>query len=327
MLPRVRIAGTGSYVPERVLTNLDLSKMVETSDEWITERTGIKERHIARPDQAASDLALEAAKAALKAANTKPSELDLIIVATATPDMAFPSTGCILQQKLGAKNAAAFDLSAACSGFLYSLGVASGFIRSGMNKKVLVVGCEVLSRITDWNDRTTCVLFGDGAGAVVLEPSPDKHGIQSVSMRSDGAFADLLMVPGGGSCNPASQATVDSGLHCIKMRGNETFKVAVKSMEAIALETLAQNGLEKSDLSLLIPHQANMRIIQAIANRIELPMEKVYVNLMRYGNTSAASIPIALDEAVREGRIKRDDNVMLIAFGGGLTWASALIKW
>lgn len=324
---RARLSGTGSYVPERVLTNHDLEKMVDTSDEWITGRTGIRERHISRPDQSVSDLAFEASKKALVAADTDPKELELIIVATATPDMTFPSTGCFLQEKLGAKNAAAFDLSAACSGFLYSLSVANSFIQSGTYRKILVVGAEMLSKITDWNDRTTCVLFGDGAGAVVVEPSGDGHGILSVNMRSDGAFSELLMLQGGGSRYPASHETVDQGLHFIKMKGNETFKVAVKSMEAIAIETLERHGVQKSQLSLLIPHQANMRIIQAIANRLDLPADKVYVNLEKYGNTSAASIPIALDEAVREGRIKRGDYVMLVAFGGGLTWASALIKW
>lgn len=327
MLHRAKITGTGSYVPPRVLTNHDLEKMVETSDEWITDRTGIKERHIALPAQAASDLALESSRMALKAANAKPEEIDLILLATTTPDMIFPSSACVLQDKLGAKNAAAFDLSAACSGFLYCLSIANSFIQTGAYKKILVVGSELLSKITDWNDRTTCVLFGDGSGAVVVERSDDSHGIMSVSMRSDGAYGDVLKLPGGGSLNPCTHDTVDQGLHYISMRGNETFKIAVKSMEAIALETLQKGGLDKSQLSLLIPHQANMRIISAIANRLDLPMEKVYTNLAKYGNTSAASIPLALDEALKEGRIKRGDNILMVAFGGGLTWASALIKW
>lgn len=313
-------------MPERVMTNHDLEKMVDTSDEWITERTGIKERRIARPDQAASDLACEAARRALKKAQLKVEKIDLIIVATVSGDMPLPSTACLLQKKLGAVNAAAFDINAACSGFIYALSVADNFIKSGKYKKVLVVGTEVLSKFTDWQDRTTCVLLGDGAGAAVLAPDHGR-GILSVDIYSDGRLWDLLHVPAGGSAMPASKETVEKRLHYIKMKGNETFKVAVRTLENLVVETLKKNNLKPSQLSLLIPHQANLRIIKATAERLGLPMERVVVNLTRYGNTSAASIPVALDEAVEEGRIKEGDYIMLEAFGGGLTWGSALIRW
>jgi 3-oxoacyl-[acyl-carrier-protein] synthase-3 len=326
-LPRSRIISTGSYLPEKVLTNFDLEKMVDTSDEWIIERTGIRERRIAGESQAASDLAYEASKAAMESAGLKADDIDLIIVATVTGDMPFPSTACMLQDKLGAKNAVGFDVNAACSGFLYGLYIADSFIKSGMHKKVLVVGTEVLSKITDWNDRTTCVLFGDGAGVVILEPTEEDRGIVSMHINSDGSMWELLHMPGGGSRNPASIDSVEKGLHYIKMKGNEIFKVAVRALEDLAIKTLDENKIEPSQLSLLIPHQANLRIIQATADRIGIAMDKVVVNLDIYGNTSAASIPIALDEAVRTGRIKDRDYILLEAFGGGLTWASALIKW
>lgn len=324
---RSKIISTGSYLPEKVLTNLDLERMIDTSDEWITERTGIKERRIADESQTSSDLAYEASKTALEVAGLKSDDIDLIIVATVTGDMPFPSTACFLQDKLGAKNAVGFDISAACSGFLYGLYVADSFIKSGMHKRVLIVGTEVLSKITDWKDRTTCVLFGDGAGAVILEPTEEDRGILSMHINSDGKMWELLHVPGGGSKYPASMDSVKNRLHYIKMKGNETFKVAVRTLEDLVIKTLAENKLESSQLSLLIPHQANLRIIQATADRLGLPMDKVVVNLNRYGNTSAASIPIALDEAVRTGRIKDGDYILLEAFGGGFTWASALIKW
>ncbi|MFH0932881.1 MAG: beta-ketoacyl-ACP synthase III [Nitrospirota bacterium] len=324
---RSRIISTGSYLPEKVLTNHDLEQMVDTSDEWITERTGIRERRIASENQAASDLAYEASKVALERAALKAEDLDLIIAATVTGDMPFPSTACILQDKLGAKKAAAFDINAACSGFLYGLYIADGFIKSGMHKRILVVGTEVLSKITDWNDRTTCVLFGDGAGAVIVEPTEENRGIISMSINSDGSMWDLLHMPGGGSRFPASKASVDEGLHYIKMKGNETFKFAVRTLEDLVVKILEENKLASSQLSLLIPHQANLRIIQATADRLGLPMDKVLVNIDRYGNTSAASIPIALDEAVTTGRIKDGDYILLESFGGGLTWASALVKW
>lgn len=324
---RGRIISTGSYVPEKVITNFDLEKMVDTSDEWITERTGIKERRIADETQAASDLAYEAAKISLKNADLKIEDIDLIIVATVTGDMPFPSTACILQDKLRAKNAVAFDINAACSGFLYGLYVADSLIRSGMHKRVLIVGTEVLSRITDWEDRTTCVLFGDGAGAAIIEPTEEDRGIISMHINSDGSLWELLHMPGGGSRNPVSNDSVKKRLHYIKMKGNETFKVAVRTLEDLAVKILEENNLKPSQLSLLIPHQANLRIIQATADRLGIPIDKVLINLDRYGNTSAASIPIALDEAVRTGRIKDGDYILFEAFGGGLTQASALIRW
>ncbi|PIQ94294.1 MAG: 3-oxoacyl-ACP synthase, partial [Nitrospirae bacterium CG11_big_fil_rev_8_21_14_0_20_41_14] len=310
-----------------VLTNDDLEKMVDTSDEWITERTGIKERRIADESQAASDLAYEASKAALERAGLKADDIDLIIVATVTGDMPFPSTACILQDKLGAVNAVGFDINATCSGFLYSLYIADSLIKSRMHKRILVVGAEVLSRITDWEDKTTCVIFGDGAGAVIIEPTEEDRGILSMHINSDGRMWELLHMPGGGSRNPASIDTIKKKLHYIKMKGNETFKVAVRTLEDLVVKTLDENKLDASRLSLLIPHQANLRIIQATADRIGIPMDKVIVNIERYGNTSAASIPIALDEAVRTERIRDGDYILLEAFGGGFTWASALIRW
>lgn len=324
---RAKIVSTGSYAPDKVLTNDDIEKMVDTSDEWITERTGIKQRRIATPKQACSDLAYEAGKTALKRAGVKAKELDLIVVATVTPDTQLPSAACVLQDMLGAKNAAAFDVNAACSGFVYALSVAEAFIKSGKCGKVLVIGSEVLSKLTDWEDRSTCVLFGDGAGAVLVEPSEDDSGIVSVRTYADGSMGDLLMVPAGGSRMPASADTVKKRLHTIKMKGNETFRVAVKTLEKLVVDTLEENGLKPSDLSLLIPHQANLRIIKATAERLNIPMDKVLVNIDRYGNTSAASVPIALDEAVTTGRVQRGDYVLLEAFGGGLTWASALLRW
>jgi 3-oxoacyl-[acyl-carrier-protein] synthase-3 len=326
-LPRAKILATGSYYPERILTNLDLEEMVDTSDEWITERTGIKERRVADPEQTTSDIAYEASTRALKAAGLKARNLDLIIVGTVTGDMTFPSTACVLQGRLGAKNAAAFDLNAACSGFLFALSVADSYIRSASAKRALVVGAEMLTKFVDWEDRSTCVLFGDGAGAVILEPSEDETGILSVDIHSDGTKGDLLCVPGGGSKHPPSEDSLKKGLHFIKMKGNETFKVAVKTLEKVAVETLKKNGLKPSELSLLIPHQANLRIIQATARRLKLPMERVLINIERFGNTSAASIPIALDEAVKTRRVRKGDYVLMEAFGGGLTWASALVKW
>jgi len=324
---RSRIVSTGSYLPQRVLKNSDLEKTVDTSDEWITERTGIRERRIADENQAASDLAYEASKTAIERAELKAEDIDLIIVATVTGDMPFPSTACFLQNKLGAFNSAAFDVNAACSGFLYALYIADNFVKSGIHKKVLVVGTEVLSKVTDWDDRATCVLFGDGAGAVIIEPTDEDRGILSMHINSDGRMWELIQLPGGGSRNPASCDSVEQRLHYIKMKGNETFKVAVRTLEELVIKTLEENNLDSSRLSLLIPHQANLRIIQATAERLKLPMEKVIINLDRYGNTSAASIPIALDEAVENGRVKNGDYILLEAFGGGLTWASALVKW
>ena len=324
---RAKIIATGSYVPERILTNFDLEKMVDTSDEWIRERTGIRERRIADEKEAASDLAYEAAKAAFKRTDIKAKDIELIIVATVTGDMPVPATACHLQQKLGLKKAAAFDINAACSGFLYGLSVADSFIRSGNYKRILLVGAEVLSRITDWEDRSTCVLFGDGAGAAILEATNEERGIISTHLRSDGSMWDLLHLSGGGSRHPVSKDSIKKKLHYLRMKGNETFKIAVRTLESLVRETLNENKLKVAQLSLLIPHQANLRIIQATAERLNIPIEKVVVNIDKYGNTSAASIPIALDEAVREGRIRDGDYVLLEAFGGGLTWASALIRW
>jgi len=326
-LTRSKIVSTGAYLPEKVLKNSDLEKMVDTSDEWITERTGIRERRIADKNQTASDLACEASKRAIERAGVGAEDIDLIIVATVSGDMPFPSTACFLQDKLGALNAAAFDINAACSGFLYALTIADNFIKAGTHRKVLVVGTEVLSKVTDWDDRATCVLFGDGAGAVILEPTDEDRGILSTHINSDGRMWELLYLPGGGSRNPSSCDSVGQKLHYIKMKGNETFKVAVRTLEELVIKTLEENNLDSSRLSLLIPHQANLRIIQATADRLKIPMEKVIVNLDKFGNTSAASIPIALDEAVVNNRVKSGDYVLLEAFGGGLTWASALIKW
>ena len=324
---KARIISTGSYVPENVVTNNDLEQIVDTSDEWIIERTGIKERRIVNGTQSTSDLAYEAAHEALKRAGLKPGDIDLIIVATISGDMVFPSTACFLQQKLGAKKAAAFDLNAACSGFVYGLHLANSLIKSGAHDRILLVGAEVLSKFTDWRDRATCVLFGDGAGAVVLEGTKEKQGIYSTHIYSDGSLSDLISLPGGGSRNPCSKETILKRLHFMKMKGNETFKVAVRTLEELATTTIERNGLDASQLSLLIPHQANLRIIQATAKRLGLSEEKVFINIDKYGNTSAASIPIALDEAVREGRCRKGEYTLLEAFGGGLTWGSALLRW
>ena len=322
-----KIIGTGSYLPEKVLTNADIEQMVETDNEWIVARTGIRERRIADKDEATSDLAFKASMEALSSAGVDPEELDLIIVATTTPDLPFPSTAALLQHKLGAKKAAAFDLQAVCTGFIYALATADQYIRSGMYKKILVVGAEVLSRIVDWTDRTTCILFGDGGGAVVLAATEEERGILSSHLHADGSKYDLLYVPGGGSRHPISKEMIDQRLHYVRMKGNEVFKVAVTALGDSVDEALEANSLKGDDIDLLIPHQANMRIIKATAKRLGLPMEKVMVTVDRHGNTSAASIPLALDEAVRSGRIEEGSIVLLDAFGGGFTWGSVLIKW
>src|SRR6187401_3230420 len=320
------IAGIGSYAPVRVLTNADLERMVATSDEWIRERTGIRERRIAAPGEACSDLAVRAGKRALTAAGLAATDLDMILVATCTGDYPLPATACLVQHQLGATNAAACDLSAACCGFVYALSLADAYVRTGM-RHVLIIGSEVMSAITDWTDRNTCVLFGDGAGAAVVSASEGPDGILSTHLRSDGALWELIAVPGGGSRLPPCEKVLAERLNCIKMKGNETFKVAVRTLEEIARETLAANNVTVADLDLYVPHQANVRILKAVVDRLGLPLEKVMLNLDRYGNTSAASIPIALDEAVRQGRITEGSLVMLGAFGAGLTWASALIRW
>lgn len=323
---RARISGTGSYAPARVLTNADLERMVATSDDWIVERTGIRERRVAASGEACSDLGFVAAERALKAAGISPADLDFILVATCTGDMPLPATACILQHRLGAARAAACDLGAACCGFVYALSVAEAYVKTGM-RHVLVVGSEVMSALLDWTDRNTCILFGDGAGAAVISASDSERGILSTHLHSDGSLCDLIAVPGGGSRMPPSEKVVNGRLQYIKMKGNETFKVAVRTLEEVARETLAANRLSVEDVDLYVPHQANVRIIKAVAERLRLPIEKVMLNMDRYGNTSAASIPIALDEAVLEGRLKEGDLVMLGAFGAGLTWASALIRW
>ncbi|MGH7427373.1 MAG: beta-ketoacyl-ACP synthase III [Candidatus Methylomirabilaceae bacterium] len=323
---RARIAGTGSYVPERVLTNAELERLVATSDTWIVERTGIRERRIAAPGETCSDLGTRAAERALEAAGVAAADLDLILVATCTGDAPLPSTACLIQQRLGAVRAAACDLSAACCGFVYALGVGDAYVKTG-SRHVLVIGAEVMSMLMDWTDRGTCILFGDGAGAVVLSPSEGERGILSSHLHSDGSLWDLICVPGGGSSIPPSEKMLAERLQYMKMKGNETFKVAVKTLEEVAREALSANQLAVEDLDLYVPHQANLRIIKAVAERLGLPMEKVVLNMDRYGNTSAASIPLALDEAVREGRVRDGSLVMIEAFGSGLTWASAVIRW
>lgn len=326
-LRSVGIIGTGKYVPERVLTNSDMEKMVETSDEWIVSRTGIKERRIAAEHEATSDLAFHAAEQALKAAGITAEQLDLIVVTTVTPDTTFPSTACLVQERLGAKRAAAFDLSAACSGFVYGLANASNFIAMGIYKYALVIGAECLSRITDYTDRNTCILFGDGAGAAVLGPVPEGRGFKSFVLGADGGGGELLKLEAGGSRMPASSETVQNKRHYIYMNGREVFKFAVRIMGSAAEEALAKAGKTKEDIDLLVPHQANTRIIHAAIERLNLSEEKCMINLPRYANTSAASIPLALAEAVEEGRVREGDTILLVGFGGGLTWSASVIEW
>ncbi|WP_373017967.1 beta-ketoacyl-ACP synthase III [Thiomicrorhabdus sp.] len=318
-----RIIGTGGYLPEKILTNLDLEKMVETSDEWIQERTGIQQRHIAADDQTTCDLAEQASLRAIEMAGIDKSSIDLIIVATTTPDKIFPSTACLLQQRLDIRNAPAFDVQAVCSGFVYALSVADQFIKTGMSKRALVVGAETLSRITNWGDRNTCVLFGDGAGAVVLEASAEP-GILSTHIHADGRYEDLLHVPSGPSKLPQ---TDDIAERTMSMKGNEVFKVAVNTLSRIATETLEANNMQKEDLDWLVPHQANLRIIKATAKKLKLRDDQTVVTVNKHANTSSASVPLALDEAVRDGRIQRGQTILMEAFGGGFTWGSALIKF
>lgn len=315
-----RIVGTGSYLPEKVVSNKDLEKVVDTSDEWIYTRTGIRQRHVAAEDQSTSDLALVASRRAIDAAGLKPHDIDLVIVATTTPDMVFPSTACLLQAKLGVTTGAAFDLQAVCSGFVYALATADQLMKSGQYRYALVVGSEIYSRILDWNDRGTCVLFGDGAGAVVLAPS-DKPGIVASRLHADGRYAHILSVPGSVS------GGVISGRPLLQMEGNTVFKFAVKVLAEVADETLSAAGLSRIDVDWLIPHQANVRIIQATARKLGLDMEKVVTTVDRHANTSAASVPLALDEAVRDGRIREGQHVLLEGVGGGFTWGAVLVRW
>ncbi len=324
---RCRVVGTGSAVPDKVLTNHDLERMVDTTDEWITTRTGIKERRIASADEFTSTLATSAALNALLMANVSPLELDMIIVATVTPDYAFPSTAVLLQNNLKAVNATAFDISAACSGFIYALTIIEKFILSGSVKRALVVGAEVLSRIVDWTDRNSCVLFGDGAGAVVVQADTGRAGILDTFMMSDGSHWDLLFQPAPGNRNPVSHMVVDERLAFIRMQGNEVFKFAVRAMEDAAIKVLSAGEMTAVDVDLFIPHQANKRIIDAIGKRIGVPEDKVYTNIDRFGNTSSASIPLALDEVNRKGSLNPDDIILLDAFGGGLTWGAVTIRW
>ncbi|MDN5276907.1 MAG: 3-oxoacyl-[acyl-carrier-protein] synthase [Clostridiales bacterium] len=321
------IIATGSYVPEKVITNHDLEKIVDTSDEWIVTRTGIRERRIADKDTATSDLATIAAQRALESAHLTAQDIDMIIVATVTPDMHFPSTACLVQKNIGAVNASAFDLEAACSGFLYGIVVANQFIATGLYRNVMVIGAECLSKFINWKDRNTCVLFGDGAGAVIVSRVEEGYGFLSQILGADGTGASLLMLEAGGSRRPASFETVEKQLHYIHMEGSEVFKFAVRVMATMAEEAVKRAGLTKEEVDFLIPHQANIRIIEAARKRLELPEDKVYVNLDRYGNMSAASIPVALDEAVRLGLVKKGDNIVMVGFGGGLTWAACAMRW
>ena len=332
----VKIISTGRYLPPKILTNADLTKIVDTSDEWITTRTGIKERRIAGDDVSTSDLGVEAAKIALKKSGLTIKDIDLIICATITPDKFFPSTACYIHKKLCASllcgeetvEIPAFDISAACSGFIYALSVAGSMIRSGLSRRALVVGAETLSKFTDWQDRSTCVLFGDGAGAMIIEASdnPEENSFASFYISADGQYSELLHVPAGGSAMPASESTVKDRLHFMKMAGKEVFKVAVTKMSEAFEKAVASSPFSLEDVSLFIPHQANMRIIDAVARRLNFPMEKTYVNVHKYGNISAATTIVALDEAIEEGRVKKGDVVSLVAFGGGFTWGAAILK-
>ncbi len=321
------IAGVGAYVPDNVVINEDLEKIVDTSNEWIVSRSGIRERRIAPPEMASSDFAVIAANEAIAGAGITAEEIDLVIVATNTPDMIFPATACLVQDRIGAKKAGAFDLAAGCSGFMYALLVGSQFVSAGSCRNVLVIGSENLSKIVNWKDRKTCVLFGDGAGAAVIRPVAPGSGVLSHKLYADGSGGKYLNLPAGGSRIPASHETVDGNLHYIHMRGRDVFRFAVRATARSATEVLGAAGLKMSDVDYFVPHQANVRIIEAAAKRLRLPMEKVLVNVDRYGNTSTASIPIALTEAVRAGRIKKGDHILMVGFGAGLTWAAAVLKW
>ena len=326
-MKRAKITGTGAYAPKRILTNADLAKMVDTNDAWIQQRSGIRERHVVEGDEATSDLAVNAARQALERANLVPEDIDFIVVGTTTPDMFFPSVGNIVQHRLGCRRTGSVDLLAACAGSIYSLAVGSKFIETGKYKRVLCIGAESLSRITDFTDRGTCVLLADAAGAAVLEASDDGSGIIDADLYSDGQYAELLYMPGGGARHPATHETVDARLHYAKMKGAEVFKVAVRMFVDCTETILKRHNLGPQDIDLFIPHQANLRIIEAAAKRVGLPMEKVFVNVDRYGNTGAASVYVALEEAVAAGRLKKGDNILMAAFGGGFAWGAALMRW
>ena len=326
-MPPAGVLGTGSALPEKVITNFDLEKMVDTSDQWITERTGIKERHQAGRQETTSNLSVQASRKALKMAGLSPQDLDLIICATISPDMPLPATAAFIQHKLGARGCCAFDLAAACSGFLFGMSVADQFIRSGSAKYVLLIGAEILSRYVDYTDRATCVIFGDGVAAGVLGPVAPPSGILAAALHTEGQFADHLYIPAGGTALPASLETIRSRSHYIKMRGNELFKVAVRSMEEVSRDVLARAKVSPDQIDLFIPHQANLRITEAVRERLGLSAERVYTNIDRMGNTSSASIPLCLDECVRGGRLKRGDLVLMSAFGAGVTWGAVLMRW
>ncbi|MDP4125678.1 MAG: beta-ketoacyl-ACP synthase III [Bacillota bacterium] len=323
----VGIVGTGAYVPEKILTNADLEKIVDTNDEWIIARTGIKERHIAPDDMPVSELCYQAGLRALEDAQISPEEVDLVVVATITPDYAFPATACLVADRLGAKNAAGFDLEAGCTGFIYGIATASQFVATGMYKTVLVIGAETLSKVLNWKDRSTCILFGDGAGAAVLKPVEEGFGLLSFELGSDGSGGKLLSQPAGGSYCPASLETVEKNLHTIQMEGKEVFKFAVRIMGDASVKVLERAGLTKNDVDLLVPHQANIRIVDAAVKRLGISPDKVVVNLDKYGNMSAASIPVALDEAIKAGRLAEGDIIVMVGFGTGLTWGACVLKW
>ena len=325
--PSVEVVSTGRYLPENIVTNDDLSKRIDTSDEWIRERTGIRERRIAPDGMGAAEMGARASRIAMERAGVDPGELDLIVLSTATPDRLLPSTACDMQALLGATNAAAMDISAACSGFIYAMNLAEAQIASGRAEIALVVATEKMSAIVDWGDRSTCVLFGDGAGAAILRKSENGRGILSSFMRSDGTLADLLYRPAGGATIPMDIAVLDERTHLVKMAGREVFKAAVRSMAEASDQALQRAGLTGADIDLFVPHQANMRIIESTARYAGVPMEKVFVNVDRYGNMSSATIPVALDEALEEGRIKKGDHIMMVAFGAGFTWASSIVRW
>lgn len=326
-IQKISITGVGSFLPEKILSNADLERMVDTSDEWITKRTGIKERRIVENGVATSDLAAKASLNALKDAGISPSELDLIITSTITPDHLFPSTSCYVQEKIGAHNAGAFDILAACAGFVYALSIAQGFIASGAMNNILIIGAECLSKFTDYTDRASCVLFGDGAGAAIVQRSNGSSEVLSFVLGADGSHADILILPGGGSKRPPSQETINERLHYMKIKGREVFRIATNNLITLINTTLDKCKVSLKDIDLVILHQSNLRIIRASMKKLGIPMEKVYVNIEKYGNTSSASVPIALDEAKKSGRLKQGDLVLLAAFGGGLTWSSTILRW